>query len=145
MITGDPTSTIRSHLELLGHVGFGVTELRVFKSSMGPMVAYADSPDNAVRLCLPVDGKTPRVDIGVQPRLLYLYECAPVRVVHGLSARVLSVNHKPCPCAARAECVSVSTNSELSGQSTNVSGNPLPSFSQIGENHESQSQKTKTP
>lgn len=71
---------IRSHLALLGHEGLGVTELRVFGG--GPArVAYADNPDDVVRLCRQVDGKVLGVYVGVQPRPAHLFDLAPNRWV----------------------------------------------------------------
>jgi hypothetical protein len=66
---------IRNHLKLLGHVGFGVTEFRIFDPM--PFVAYADNEDDAVRLCLEMEGKTSGVFAGVQPRPPHLFDLAP--------------------------------------------------------------------
>ena len=66
---------IRKHIRLLGHVGFGVTEFRIFDTM--PLVAYADDEDDAVRLCLEMEGKTSGVFAGVQPRPSQLSEFAP--------------------------------------------------------------------
>ena len=59
---------IRMHLQLLGHEGLGVTELRVFDPV--PLVAYVDNEDDAVRLALEMEGKTSGIYVGVQPRPL---------------------------------------------------------------------------
>jgi len=66
---------IRKHIRLLGHFGFGVTELRVFDPR--PMGACADSKNDAVRLCLEMEGKTSGIYIGVQPRPVHLFDLAP--------------------------------------------------------------------
>jgi len=73
------TDAIRTHLRLLGHKGFGVTELRIFDPV--PMVAYADNEDDAVRLILEMVGKTTGIYIGVQPRPPHLFDLAPNRWV----------------------------------------------------------------
>ena len=70
---------IRAHMALLGHDGFGVTELRVFDPY--PLVAYADSVAAVVRLCAEMDGKASGLYIGAQPRPLHLYDRAPDRWV----------------------------------------------------------------
>ena len=66
---------IRKHLQLLGHEGLGVTELRVFDPV--PLVAYVDNEDDAVRLALEMEGKTSGIYVGVQPRPLELFDKAP--------------------------------------------------------------------
>lgn len=66
---------IRQHFRLLGHEGFGVTELRAFKPV--PIVAYADTEANVVRLVKDIYKKVPGIYIGVQPRPLGLFEKAP--------------------------------------------------------------------
>ena len=68
-------TVILNHWRLLGHAGFGVTELRVFDPV--PLVAYADNEDEAVRLCLEMEGKTSGIYIGVQPRPVHLFDLAP--------------------------------------------------------------------
>ena len=65
---------IRAHLNVLGHTGLGVTELRVFDPK--PQVAYVDHPDHAVHLCRQLAGTTSGLYVGVQPRPLYLFEKA---------------------------------------------------------------------
>ncbi len=70
---------ICTHLDILGHAGLGVTELRVFDPL--PQVAYADNPRDTVELCLQVDGKTTGIYIGVQPRPAHLFDLAPNRWV----------------------------------------------------------------
>ena len=74
-IKSDPTTEICQHVQLLGHSGFGVTELRAFEPT--PLVAYADSDINVVKLANELDGKTLGVYVGVQPRPLELFENAP--------------------------------------------------------------------
>lgn len=66
---------IRKHIRLLGHFGFGVTELRVFDPM--PLVAYDYNEDDAVRLCLEMEGKTSGIFVGVQPRPPHLFDLAP--------------------------------------------------------------------
>jgi len=66
---------VRMHARLLGHGGYGVTELRTFRPR--PMAAYADSEDDIVRLGLNLDGQVPGIYIGVQPRPLDLFDRAP--------------------------------------------------------------------
>jgi len=66
---------IRMHLQLLGHEGLGVTELRIFDPI--PLVAYVDNEDDAVCLCLEMDGKTSGIYVGVQPRPLESFDKAP--------------------------------------------------------------------
>jgi hypothetical protein len=62
-------------LQLLGHEGLGVTELRIFDPI--PLVAYVDNEDDAVCLCLEMDGKTSGIYVGVQPRPLESFDKAP--------------------------------------------------------------------
>ncbi len=66
---------IKEHIRILGHEGFGVTELRVFDPY--PKVAYVDNPDIAVKLCRSIEHKTKGIYVGVQPRPVDLYEHAP--------------------------------------------------------------------
>jgi hypothetical protein len=66
---------IRVHFRILGHCGYGITELRTFDGV--PMVAYVDNEEDAVRLCRQMEGKKTGIYIGVQPRPLYLFEQAP--------------------------------------------------------------------
>ena len=66
---------IRHHLELLGHKGYGVTELRIFDPR--PMVVYVDNIADGVRLVLDKDGRTSGIYVGVQPRNVDLFELAP--------------------------------------------------------------------
>jgi hypothetical protein len=66
---------IRKHIRLLGHFSFGVTELRVFDPV--PLVAYADNEDDAVRLCLEMEGKTSGIYTGVQARPIHFLDLAP--------------------------------------------------------------------
>ncbi len=70
---------IRAHMALLGHEGLGVTELRVFDPC--PSVAYADSADAVVRLCMEMDGKASGLYVGAQSRPAHLYDRAPNRWV----------------------------------------------------------------
>jgi len=67
--------TITNHLRILGHKDLGVTELRLFAPY--PMVAYADNPDDFVRLCHRMEGKTSGIYVGIQPRPLQLFDMAP--------------------------------------------------------------------
>ena len=69
------TNAIRMQFRLLGHKGYGVTELRIFDPI--PMVAYADNEDDAVRLVMEMAGKTIGIYVGVQPRPLVLFDKAP--------------------------------------------------------------------
>jgi len=71
----DSQTAIRHHLQLLGHDGFGVTELRTFDPR--PMVAYADSKESIACLAGKMDGSVPGVYIGVQPRNIDLFDYAP--------------------------------------------------------------------
>jgi hypothetical protein len=65
-----------NHWRLLGHKGYGITELRIFTPIM-PMVAYADNEDTFIGLCLEMEGKTSGIYVGVQPRPLWLFDKAP--------------------------------------------------------------------
>lgn len=65
---------IRRHRRLLGHEGFGVTELRVFDPAA--MVSYADTEDDVVRLVKELSPKVSGLYIGVQPRPLRLFDMA---------------------------------------------------------------------
>lgn len=71
----DPSIAICQHLQLLGHSGCGVSELRTFDRK--PMVAYADSAESVVRLCNKMDGRVSGIYVGVQPRPLGLFDKAP--------------------------------------------------------------------
>jgi len=64
-------------LALLGHTDLGVTELRVFDPL--PQVAYADSADAVVELCLGMGDRASGIYIGVQPRPAHLFDLAPNR------------------------------------------------------------------
>ena len=77
MTVEDDKKAIRQHLRLLGHEGHGVIEFRVFKSPHGPMVAYADNEDDAVRLCLLMADMASGIYVGAQPRPLFLFDGAP--------------------------------------------------------------------
>ena len=66
---------IRRHIQVLGHKGYGVSELRTF--GMRPMVAYFDNIEDAVRLAIAMDGKAAGIYIGVQPRNVDLFDYAP--------------------------------------------------------------------
>jgi len=79
------SSTIRQHRHLLGHQSLGVTELRTFVPI--PMVAYVDNEDDAVRLCLEMEGKTSGIYVGVQPRPAHLFDLAPNRWVRARSGK----------------------------------------------------------
>ena len=67
--------TITNHWRILGHKDLGVTELRLFDPY--PMVAYADNPDDFVRLCRRMEDRTSGIYVGVQPRPLRLFDMAP--------------------------------------------------------------------
>lgn len=67
--------SIKRHLQLLGHKGLGVTELRTFDPQ--PLVAYVDNKDDATGLCQKMEGKTSGIYIGVQPRPLEFFDKAP--------------------------------------------------------------------
>lgn len=95
MITADTTTDfsaeMRQHVRLLGHSHYGITELRTFEP--GPLVAYADSEDNLVRLAMELDGKVSGIYIGVQPRPLDLFDKAP-----NCWKRALSNPQTKCAC-----------------------------------------------
>ena len=74
---------IRNHMQLLGHKGYGVTELRVFKPR--PMVAYTDNPEDTMHLVQEMVGYAHGFYIGVQPRPLWLFDKAPNRWVKAIS------------------------------------------------------------
>ncbi len=63
------------HIRLLGHSGYGVTELRTFDNR--PMVASADSEQSVVRLCEQADGRATGIFVGLQPRPVHLFDRAP--------------------------------------------------------------------
>ena len=71
----DSQTAIRHHLQLLGHDGFGVTELRIFGNH--PMVAYIDNIEDIIRLAKEKDGKVDGIYVGVQPRSVDFFERAP--------------------------------------------------------------------
>ena len=73
----EPELAIRLHRLILGHDRCGVAELRTFDEK--PLVAYADSEDDIVRLAMELDGKVSGIYIGVQPRPLALFDKAPNR------------------------------------------------------------------
>ncbi|MBN2456204.1 MAG: hypothetical protein JXB29_06690 [Sedimentisphaerales bacterium] len=73
--TTDSKIEICQHVQLLGHSQYGVTELRTFEPR--PMVAYADNEDDIVRLTTELDREVPGIYIGVQPRLMDLFDKAP--------------------------------------------------------------------
>ena len=79
----DFEESIVKHIELLGHQGFGITELRVFKPR--PQVAYVDNINDAIRLVQEMVGYAHGVYIGVQPRPLRLFDKAPNRWVKAVS------------------------------------------------------------
>lgn len=60
---------------LLGHAGLGCTELHVL--SPIPMVAYADSKLEFVRLCQEMEQKGFSVHVGIQPRPIDPFDIAP--------------------------------------------------------------------
>ena len=73
--TLSPEQAIRLHRHLLGHEGFGVTELRIFNSN--PYVAYTDNDEAMVQLAVKAGKKAWGIYIGVQPRPLELFDKAP--------------------------------------------------------------------
>jgi hypothetical protein len=75
----DIEQAIRAQITLLGHEGFGVTELRLFDPFA--QVAYADGLDAVIGLCRQMDGKTAGIYAGVQPRPVHLFDLAPNRWV----------------------------------------------------------------
>jgi len=87
----NPSYMIRTHWRILGHKDFGVTEFRLFDPK--PLVAYADNEDDAVRLCLKMEGKTSNIYVGVQPRPLELFDKAP-----NSWRSALSGPHRNCAC-----------------------------------------------
>lgn len=67
---------IRSHWELLGHAGSGLSETRIFAPC--PMVAYTDSYEKLIELVETIAFKNPTgLYIGVQPRPCDLFDLAP--------------------------------------------------------------------
>ncbi len=74
-IQPDPEEQIRRHIRLLNHNGYGITELRTFESR--PMVAYADSEESVVSLTCQIHRKVSGIYIGVQPRIVDLFDYAP--------------------------------------------------------------------
>ncbi len=70
---------MRQHYQLLGHQGYGVSELRIFDPK--PRVAYVDNEEDVVRLVLEMEGRTSGIYIGVQPRPPHLFDLAPNRWV----------------------------------------------------------------
>lgn len=79
-------TAIRHHLQLLGHNGYGATELRVFDPK--PMVAYIDNDDDAIRLVADVQRTAKGIYIGVQPRPLFLFDKSPHRWTPAVSKPV---------------------------------------------------------
>ena len=79
---GDVT---KMHLRLLGHQDLGPTEFLVFAPA--PLVAYVDNEDDAVRLCLEMEGKTSGIYVGVQPRPAHLFDLAPNRWVRARAGK----------------------------------------------------------
>lgn len=75
--TGDNerSAEIAAQVRLLGHAGFGVTELRVFDPT--PLVAYADNEGDLVDLVHQMPGNASGIYIGVQPRPPHLFDQAP--------------------------------------------------------------------
>ena len=69
------SNAIYQHLQLLGHSGCGVSELRTFDGK--PMVAYADNAETVVQLCNEMDARVSGIYVGVQPRPLGLFDKAP--------------------------------------------------------------------
>jgi len=73
----NPSIATGQHLHLLGHKGYGVTELRFFKPQA--MVAYVDNENAAIRLVHEMDDKVSGIYVGVQPRDVDLFDYAPNR------------------------------------------------------------------
>jgi len=71
----NPSIAIRQQIQLLGHNGYGVIELRIFKPR--PMVAYAESKEDVIRLSSQMDGQVSGIYVGVQPRPLDQFDEAP--------------------------------------------------------------------
>ena len=71
----DRQTAVRRHLQLLGHNGFGITELRLFDPR--PMVAYVDNMEDGIRLAFEKDGQTSGIYAGVQPRNTDLFDLTP--------------------------------------------------------------------
>jgi hypothetical protein len=94
----DSEIEMRQHLQLLAHRNYGVTELRIFGPR--PMVAYADSEDNAVRLAAELDSKTSGIYGGVQPRPLELFDKAP-----NCWRPAVSTPHTNCGCDRDVEFI----------------------------------------
>jgi len=69
-------SEAATQVRLLGHPGYGVTELRVFDPR--PIVAYADNLDDVVDLVRQME-QAPGLYMGVQPRPAHLFDEAPNR------------------------------------------------------------------
>jgi len=68
-------SSVLHHVKILGHDGFGVTELRIFDPQ--PMVTYIDNIADGIRLASGKDGQTSGIYVGVQPRNIDLFDYAP--------------------------------------------------------------------
>jgi len=75
----DIGTVIRMQLDLLGHKGYGVTEFRT-SGQFCPMVAYVDTVEDAVHLCVQMEGKM-NIYVGVQPRPAHRFDHAPNRWV----------------------------------------------------------------
>lgn len=73
----ESANEIATQVRLLGHSGYGGTELRIFDPR--PMVAYADNENDVVRLVREIEGQTPGTYVGVQPRPPHLFDKAPNR------------------------------------------------------------------
>lgn len=71
----DPQTLVHQHICLLGHDGYGISELRTFDGK--PMVAYANNVEGVVRLCYKMDGHVSGIYVGVRPRPLELFDKAP--------------------------------------------------------------------
>lgn len=67
--------SIQWHLQMLGHRGCGVTELRIFEPK--PLVAYADHENHVLRLAMEMQTRTSGIYVGVQPRPAELFDLAP--------------------------------------------------------------------
>ncbi len=92
--------------DLLGHEGYGVTELRAF-SGTRRLVAYTASRRGFTRLCLKQDGQK-NIYAGINPRPLDLFDCAPECWVRCASWKNLgSVNTEALPMGLCARDVDI--------------------------------------
>jgi hypothetical protein len=71
----EPGYNTRQHYRLLGHQGYGVSELRIFDPK--PRDAYVDNEEDAVRLWQEVSEICSGIYVGVQPRPAHFHDLAP--------------------------------------------------------------------